>query len=63
MKRLAKELYLSTVFTKTMSFSTLSFTPLFRTCHHKGIEGGARGVIVIFVGTGHDDTSSDPGRD
>ena len=25
--------------------------------------GGARGVMVIFVGNGHDDTSSNPGRD
>ena len=26
-------------------------------------DGGARGVIVIVVGIGHDDTSSNPGRD
>ena len=25
--------------------------------------GGARGVIVIFAGDGHGDTSSNPGRD
>ena len=25
--------------------------------------GGARGVMVIIVGNGHDDTSSNPGRD
>ena len=25
--------------------------------------GGARGVIVIVVGNGHSDTSSNPGRD
>ena len=25
--------------------------------------GGARGVMVIVVGNGHGDTSSDPGRD
>ena len=25
--------------------------------------GGARGVMVIVVGIGHDDTSSNPGRD
>ena len=25
--------------------------------------GGARGVKVIVVGNGHDDTSSNPGRD
>ena len=27
------------------------------------IIGGARGVTVIVVGNGHDDTSSNPGRD
>ena len=27
------------------------------------IFGGARGVMVIVVGNGHDDTSSIPGRD
>ena len=26
-------------------------------------QGGARSVMVIVVGTGHDDTSSNPGRD
>ena len=25
--------------------------------------GGARGVMVIVVGNGHDDSSSNPGRD
>ena len=25
--------------------------------------GGARGVMVVVVGNGHDDTSSSPGRD
>ena len=25
-------------------------------------QGGARGVMVIFVGNGHSDTSSNPGR-
>ena len=25
--------------------------------------GGARGVMVIVIGNGHDDTSSNPGRD
>ena len=25
--------------------------------------GGARGVVVIVVGNGHGDTSSNPGRD
>ena len=28
-------------------------------CHH----GGARGVMVIVVGNGYGDTSSNPGRD
>ena len=27
------------------------------------IFGGARGVMVIIVGNGHGDTSSNPGRD
>ena len=27
------------------------------------INGGARGVMVILVGNGHGDTSSNPGRD
>ena len=27
------------------------------------IKGGARGVMVIVVGNGHGDTSSNPGRD
>ena len=26
-------------------------------------EGGARGVMIIVVGNGHGDTSSNPGRD
>ena len=26
-------------------------------------DGGARGVMVIVVGNGHGDTSSNPGRD
>ena len=29
----------------------------------KGFFGGARGVMVIIVGNGHGDTSSNPGRD
>ena len=29
----------------------------------RGVKGGARGVRVIVVGYGHDDTSSNPGRD
>ena len=27
------------------------------------VQGGARGVMVIIVGNGHGDTSSNPGRD
>ena len=34
----------------------------FPTCMHK-ITRGACGVIVIVVGNGHGDTSSNPGRD
>ena len=30
---------------------------------NKSLLGGARGVIVIVVGSGHGDTSSNPGRD
>ena len=30
---------------------------------YKTIRGGARGVMVIVVGNGHGDTSSNPGRD
>ena len=26
-------------------------------------QGGARGIMVIVVGNGHGDTSSNPGRD
>ena len=29
----------------------------------KSVLGGARGVMVIVIGNGHDDTSSIPGRD
>ena len=29
----------------------------------KVLVGGARGVMVIVVGNGHGDTSSNPGRD
>ena len=29
---------------------------------NSSIEGGARGVVVIVVGIGHGDTSSNPGR-
>ena len=31
--------------------------------HHVGSSGGARGVVVIVVGNGHGDTSSNPERD
>ena len=30
---------------------------------YRGWSGGARGVMVIIVGNGHGDTSSNPGRD
>ena len=33
-------------------------------CNYKqNVHGGARGVMVIVVGIGHDDMSSNPGRD
>ena len=31
--------------------------------YKEDLKGGARGVMVIVVGNGHDDTSSNPGRD
>ena len=31
--------------------------------HYVDLSGGARGVMVIVVGNGHGDTSSNPGRD
>ena len=35
-----------------------------RTHHSQGLHpGGARGVMVIVIGNGHGDTSSNPGRD
>ena len=33
------------------------------TVHKYKEKGGARGVMVIVIGVGHDDTSSNPGRD
>ena len=30
---------------------------------YQPIPGGARGVMVIVIGNGHSDTSSNPGRD
>ncbi len=32
-------------------------------CIYISIIGGARGIMVIVVGNGHGDTSSNPGRD
>ena len=32
-------------------------------CVHKYMNGGDRGVMVIVVGIGHGDASSNPGRD
>ena len=38
--------------------------PKFRQMNYKNFKiGGARGVMVIVVGNGHNDTSSNPGRD
>ena len=34
---------------------------MLKTSHIDDQEGGARGVMVIVVGNGHDDTSSNPG--
>ena len=33
------------------------------TKYNTKLVGSARGVMVIVVGNGHDDTSSNPGRD
>ena len=46
----------------------LTFDPYFRMLNVKKasstiFDGGARGVVVIVVGNGHGDTSSNPGRD
>ena len=32
-------------------------------CDRAIIYGGAHGVMVIVIGNGHDDTSSNPGQD
>ena len=37
--------------------------PLGNTRYCKPHKGGVRGVMVIVVGNGHGDTSSNPGRD
>ena len=37
--------------------------PLNETEHHINIDHHARGVVVIVVGNGHGDTSSNPGPD
>ena len=42
---------------KFNSIAGLSFYPI------NIYYGGARGVMVIVIGVGHDDTSSNPGRD
>ena len=45
-------------------YTTASFTEYKNfTISYKKIFGGARGVMVIVIGIGHDDTSSNPGRD
>ena len=46
------------------TFKMVLDTSLLNTQQYKvRIEGGARGVMVIVVGNGHGDTSSNPGRD
>ena len=37
--------------------------PSYNDNHQAKKVGGARGVVVIVVGIGHGDTSSNPGRD
>ncbi len=41
--------------------STLRQVLIFFIDYHKVPDGGARGVVVIVVGNGHGDTSSNPG--
>ena len=42
---------------------TISLVPIVKTVHDDINDiGGARGVIVIVVGNGHGDMSSNPGR-
>ena len=43
--------------------TNFSFAWLVRFHGISTIVGGARGVMVIVVGNGHGDTSSNPGRD
>ena len=44
------------VYIKTVIFQTILFSISI-------VFGGAHGVMVIVVGNGHGDTSSNPGRD
>ena len=46
----------TTVFIFTVIFA------MFQHCEYNNKDGGARGVMVIVAGCGHDDTSSNPGR-
>ena len=50
---------LTTILPSNM-LSTMSYEPLIPTGM---VYGGARGVMVIVVGNGHGDMSSNPGRD
>ena len=44
------------------TFKMVRDTSMLNTHQYK-VRGGARGVVVIVVGNGHGDTSSNPGRD
>ena len=44
-------------------YSAFPKAPALQEPHHQIVYGGARGVVVIVVGNGHGDTSSNPGRD
>ena len=47
-----------------MILEVMWYEPLYnRKWERESQQGGARGVMVIIVGNGHGDTSSNPGRD
>ena len=44
-------------------YNSMQFDVIPRTLNGFKYFGGARGIMVIVVGNGHGDTSSNPGRD
>ena len=51
------------VFNHQISHSSCAITFTLRLRNLEKYHGGARGVMVIVVGNGHGDTSSNPGQD